>query len=325
MKDLERKKRQDFSYDLWGDLAKAKQDGSRFVFKMNPKYGKGESIALNSCTGIHPNLIKYKVDIKVKENNLLFYKEDSFYLGKVMQGKTLIQSGDKQNILLNKGDIFCLSGNYILNKNYFISMNKEVELVGIFNYHQDIMSTFKKNDWEISIIENILEHPDLKNGIMLNKTYELEKIFDELYSSMKNDNRFTAFIKSSDLFYYFVKMMQNNEHTKSKTYTEQQVETVIRIKNFLDENLDQYYSMPKLAKKFNISLSRMQSIFTEYYDLSPYKYHLNKRLEKAHSLIINSDMKITAIASSLGFSSYDNFFKAYKTKYNCTPSKERMT
>ncbi|MDO5718420.1 MAG: AraC family transcriptional regulator [Tissierellia bacterium] len=320
---MDSENRQDFTFDLWGDPRHAHYDGNRVTFSMNPKYGEGVSIVYDSPSGIYPNYAKYKLDFKLEKNDIVLFKQNSIWIGKLLNGKLLMKTDGNMSILFNEGDVFCLSGNYILNKKFHYNTLDPVELVGIFSYHNDIINAFEKNYWIREKILNILENPKLKSGILLNRTYEIEDIIQRLHQSIIDDIRYDIFVEGNNLFNCFIKMMQNKEHIKTSSYTQEQADIVIEIKSFLDKNLDQYYSMPKLAEIFNISLSRMQIIFKNYYNMSPYKYHLYKRLDKANEIILNTDIKITTIAESLGFTSYDNFFKAYKSRYGCNPSNHR--
>ncbi len=320
---MDRKNRDDFSYDLWGDPRYALRDGNQYTFQMNPRYGKGTSMSLDSETGIYPTLTSYAFHSKIKKDKILFYKENSLYVGKILKGKFLMKRKDNQTIIFDKGDIFCVSGNQRINQDYYFNYNTAIEMIGIFGYHQNIFNYFKQNQWPIKRLKTILESQELQTGVLLKRNDSLESIFHDLYNAMVEEDRFVAAVKGLDLFYALIQTMENKEYIKTRTYTPQQVDRVIEIKNFLDQHLDTYYSMPQLANRFNMSLSGLQRVFMEYYSVSPYQYHLNKRLEKAHESILQTDMKITAIAPSVGFSSYDNFFKAYKNKYGCSPSAHR--
>ncbi len=234
-----------------------------------------------------------------------------------------MKSEDNLNILFNKGDIICISGNYKFNEKYICEDKFSISTIGIFAYFNELKDAFIKNNWDMQIIDSIINNQDLKSGIKIPNINKLENIFNDLYHAMENNNTFTIYSKCVELFHYTTQILNNKGNKKLKTYTQKQVQDVLEIKNFLDENLNSYYSMPQLAKMFNISLSKLQSIFIEYYGASPYKYHLNKRLEKAYQLITKTQMKMDEIAKSVGFSSYDNFFKAYNKKYNCNPSEHR--
>ncbi len=319
------KSRQDFSFDLWGDPKDAHYEVNKATFKMNPKYGEGTSIFFNSELAIYPALSEYRLDCDLTGTDIAFYKQDSIYLGKLLKGKFALKGKNDERLLFNEGDIFCFSGNFVLNEKFHYNNTETVLTVGLFGYHKEILSAFEKRNWPTDTIKKFLIDPDLAEGVLLNKTDALNQVIDELYAAMTNDDQFSAFVKGVNLFNCVIDMMKRKTHKKVKTYKQQQVDTVIEIKHFLDQNLDAYYAMPKLAKMFNISLSRMQQIFAAYYNLSPYKYHLSKRLEKANHLIINTDEKMINIAKTVGFKSYDKFFEAYKNRYGCSPSKHRTT
>ncbi len=319
------RRRKDFSFDLWGDPKAALYEGNKATFTMNPKYGEGTSVFFNSELSLYPALSEYRLDSKLKGTDIVFYKQDSLYLGKLLKGKFALKGKGDKGLLLNEDDIFCFSGNFVFNEKFHFNYAKTIMTIGLFCYHEEIINAFEKRKWQTHTLKNFLRDPDLREGVLLNKTDALDSVTDDLYSAMISENYFTSFVKSLDLFNCVIEMMQRKAHTKVKTYKQQQVDTVIAIKHFLDQHLDTYYAMPKLAKMFNISLSRMQDIFTDYYNMSPYKYHLNKRLEKGNDLIVNSDIKITTIAELVGFKSYDKFFEAYKNRYGCNPSKHRVT
>ncbi len=319
------KNRNDLSYDVWGDLDLAHCYGNKATFYINPKYGEGKSLFFDSDLCIYPVLTQYCLNFKLKKKNIYYYKENSLFLGKILKGKLALKTKDSKGMLFNEGDLFCFSGNFVLNEKYHFNDNRPVVIIGAFGYHKDIVNAFKTRKWPIHLLKNFLENPDLEKGVILNKTHELDQCVNDLYFAMTHNDGFVSFLKSLELFYSFAKTINNKKHQKIKTYKQEQVSTVIEIKHFLDNNLDTYYAMPKLAEMFHISLSRMQSIFEDYYNVSPYKYHLNKRLEKANYLILNTDIKITEIATIVGFTSYDNFFKAYKNKYGCNPSKHKIT
>lgn len=320
---MNKNNREDFSYDLWGNPKLAEYDGNKVTFKMNPKYGKGISIFNDTETKIYPGLMEFMFNFKV-DKSIYYFKKDSVFLGKVLEGKFILKEKEKQSIVFDKGDIFCVSVNFIIDENYSFENKMPVRIVGVFSYQEELVKTFQEKNWSTDSIVEIFKDSKLENGILINRSHEIEKIIADLNIAMVVDDRFTAFVKSADLFLSFINMMKKKEHTRAKSYTQQQIEEVIKIKKFLDDNLDRYYSMPELSEMFHISLSRMQSIFKDYYGISPYKYHLGKRLEKANYLIINTNLKIKSIAYSLGFSSYDKFFIAYKNKYGCNPSKDRI-
>ncbi|MDO5714347.1 MAG: AraC family transcriptional regulator [Tissierellia bacterium] len=315
------KGRLDFSYDLWGNPVYT--DGNKFIFEMNPKYGQGRSISYISEIGIYPSLTEQCWNVKSTKESNFYYRNDAFFIGKVLKGNTLFKREGGIHSLLKEGDIFCHCGNFIVNERFHLKNKEKLIFISVFGYQEYVLKAFQHRHWNTENIKEFFQSPTLKEGILLRGKKEYHKILDDLYQGMIEDNRFIVYRKGLEFFHSITSDFKDGDYEKLKTYTETQANIVMDIKKFLDENLDTYYPMPKLAKMFNISLSGMQSIFSECYKISPYRYHLNLRLEKAKELIVSTDFKITKISQSLGFSSYDNFFKAYKHKYGCNPSEHR--
>lgn len=319
--------REDIKYDLWGDDivynllgTTTSYDENSFEIVMNDKYGLGSIVGFHFDIGLSAGFTNYQLEYNLT-SSVKLYEQDMFFIGKVLKGQYSFELENDRKIFFNEGDIFSFVGNFFLIPQYY--SQKKLQMVGIFGYKKELIEILRKRKWYDDKIKNIINDTDLNMGIKLSKTNEVEEILSTILTAVKKKNRMTAYIKTLDLFYYFLSNYNKKMYTKSKTYTEEQIETVIKIKTFLDQNLDTYYAMHELADMFNISLSRMQSIFTAYYGLSPYRYHLNARLEKANEMIMSSDIKITEIVKSLGFSSYNKFSKAYRDKYNCKPSYHR--
>ena len=53
------------------------------------------------------------------------------------------------------------------------------------------------------------------------------------------------------------------------------------------------------------------------------QYILNQKMERANFLLSDSNMSISAISDSLGFSDYHNFARTYKNITAMTPSEYR--
>ena len=94
------------------------------------------------------------------------------------------------------------------------------------------------------------------------------------------------------------------------------------IAKYIEENLDQDLSLSSLANKCFYNPSYFSRIFKERYSIPLSEYVMQKRMEKAHELLITTDLSISTIASMVGFNNksffYKTFYKAYqKTPLNC--------
>ena len=94
--------------------------------------------------------------------------------------------------------------------------------------------------------------------------------------------------------------------------------------NFRQVIEQNYYSdlkLEELAHLCMMSLSTFKRKFKEEFKVSPHQLFLQKKLEKAKKLIINSSLTLSQISVECGFSEYSNFSAAFKKKYELSPRK----
>jgi len=84
-------------------------------------------------------------------------------------------------------------------------------------------------------------------------------------------------------------------------------------------------SLDDYAKMCILSVSCFSREFKKYTTLPPVDYRNKTRIDKAVKLLIDSNIPISEISSSLGFSSYPQFFKQFKRFTGTTPKKFRQS
>lgn len=100
-------------------------------------------------------------------------------------------------------------------------------------------------------------------------------------------------------------------------------ETAKKVKMFLDNSLSQKVSLDDLSKKFFSSKAQINREFLTAYHVSPYHYLLERRLELAKFLLINTQTSVKEIAFSLSFSDEHYFSRLFKEKTGTTPKEFR--
>lgn len=316
--DIAGKSRNDSSFELWNDPIYA--DENKMEFEMNPTLGIGKVLGYVSACGI--NSVVFSINSynasALKNKDEMYFKEDAIFLGKVLEGSAAINNINGKKSIVKEGDICCFSGNISL----FYSCD-HVKMIGVFGYYSEIIKTFKKYNWNVDLLIAFFSNSSKQNNALIKSEHTLHEIINSLYEASNKNDYMLLEIKGLELLYYVISTYESKKHAHSISYAEAQLKTVISIKEFLETNLDRYYSMPLLAQKFNISLSRMQEIFRAYYGMSPYKYHLSLRLKRARFLIKNTELNMSEISINTGFKSYNKFLKAYINAYGDYPSKDR--
>lgn len=92
------------------------------------------------------------------------------------------------------------------------------------------------------------------------------------------------------------------------------------FKDTIAKNIFEDLSVEDLAFLCGLSLSSFKRKFSTIYGTTPNKYITSKRLDKAQTLLKTTELSISEIAYSCGFSDVSYFSKSYKKYYQTSPS-----
>ncbi len=93
----------------------------------------------------------------------------------------------------------------------------------------------------------------------------------------------------------------------------------------MEANLEEPMSPPELAARAGMSTRQLERLFRRYLNRSPKRYYMELRLQKARSLLMQTDMSVINVALASGFASPSHFSKCYRAHFNTTPYRERGT
>ncbi|MEX2594338.1 MAG: AraC family transcriptional regulator [Anditalea sp.] len=85
-----------------------------------------------------------------------------------------------------------------------------------------------------------------------------------------------------------------------------------KVKNFIEENIEDNFSVAQLADLVNLSESRFKPWFKQQTGLPPLEYVTRKKIYYAKTLLKEEDYPIIDVAYKLGFSSPQYFSKVFK-------------
>ncbi|WP_430409342.1 helix-turn-helix domain-containing protein [Kordia sp.] len=112
-----------------------------------------------------------------------------------------------------------------------------------------------------------------------------------------------------------VKNEANRKHGLSKT----EMESIKDISEFIKNYPDYQFDLNYLSKKSGITPAKLQEGFKALFGRTVSNFIKNVRVELAEKLIKTSDLSISEIVYTIGFSSRSYFSKIFKEKYNCSP------
>ncbi|NAY91755.1 helix-turn-helix domain-containing protein [Muricauda sp. JGD-17] len=97
-----------------------------------------------------------------------------------------------------------------------------------------------------------------------------------------------------------------------------------QFKEIIEANILSDLTLEELASMCHMSLSTFKRRFSEYFDVPPRTYLLQKKLQTAKELVQMHDQPIAKIALACGFTSTSGFIRAYNKAYGVSPSQERL-
>ena len=100
---------------------------------------------------------------------------------------------------------------------------------------------------------------------------------------------------------------------------EEHLNTVIGIRNYIENNYDANLNLDLLSHIQFISKYHLLRLFKKYYGLTPKQYVIDKRIEKSKEHLLNG-MSVTETCFAVGFESLGSFSTLFKTKTGKSPT-----
>lgn len=135
---------------------------------------------------------------------------------------------------------------------------------------------------------------------------KIEKILEDLYMYSKENTYSSEFMQTSLIYSFFAALFEQVNVKNIDDY-------VCRAKKIIDYNYD-IITVDKLSKSLHLNPSYLSRIFRKKEKISPKQYILNQKMERAKSLLL-TDLPLTEISSSVGFSDslyFSRIFKQYE-------------
>lgn len=133
--------------------------------------------------------------------------------------------------------------------------------------------------------------------------------FEQLGQLLRSEN---SQLEAFSVFYSLLGKLLTPKHANDRLSP-----AVIYITKQLS---DPGLSNRQLAETLGISEVYLRRLFLAQFGTTPKQFILNKRIEKAKQLLLDTPMTVTAIAESCGFTSVYHFCRAFKEKTGITPT-----
>src|SRR5437867_7933807 len=101
------------------------------------------------------------------------------------------------------------------------------------------------------------------------------------------------------------------------------VRHLTRAKDLADRRYSSPLGVDDLARAAGLSRAHFSREFRRTFGESPHGYLLTRRLERAASLLRNTDCSVTDICFSVGLQSVGSFTTSFTRTYGCSPTAYR--
>lgn len=98
-----------------------------------------------------------------------------------------------------------------------------------------------------------------------------------------------------------------------------QIETVIGIRHYINDNFDKELNLDVLSYIQFTSKFHLLRLFKRYYGQTPQQYLTDKRIEKAKDLL-NEGTTVSGTCYDVGFESPSSFSTLFKSRVGLTPT-----
>lgn len=230
----------------------------------------------------------------------------------IIQGTKVITTNNSTTVITPNKLIMIPKGRYIMSE-YLPDNGHFKSVMLLFNHHQisEIVNTISKTIKIEQKFESAMSVVDC--------TSQLEHYFESLLQIKIDTGQLVLAkdllnIKIQELIYLLLSNLETRNHIIDllhKTFANQKM-TIAKI---IQEDLYKSTPLKSLAQKCNMSVSTFKREFEKHYKASPRQWIMDRRLEKAYTLVKTTSSSVSDIAYECGFENYVSFARRFKSKY----------
>jgi AraC family transcriptional regulator of arabinose operon len=94
---------------------------------------------------------------------------------------------------------------------------------------------------------------------------------------------------------------------------------VMAVRNRLEAQLERPAALAGLAREAGLSVSRFSDTFRHHFGISPIRYLLRLRLQRATHLLRDRNLSIATVARAVGFEDAFFFSRQFRKEHGCSP------
>lgn len=174
-------------------------------------------------------------------------------------------------------------------------------------------------------IDNVIIDFDSVNFVYeLPDHYGYEKCFLD-FEFLYQSNKVSDILLQKSYIYNILSkfLVFQHEELHSKNYANDALR-LQEVLKYIHKNLDKNITCDELARLVNFNKSYFIYLFSKCFKVTPKKYIINKKINYAQSLLLNTDSSVKTIACKCGYYNQLHFSKLFKAKTGMSPKAYRV-
>ena len=160
---------------------------------------------------------------------------------------------------------------------------------------------------------------------IMRENISIEHIFSELYSVPENIRKGYHKVKVLELLLFLSGLEYKGESEERRYFSPPQFTAAKEAKKYLLAHLDEHITITELADMLGISSTSLKICFKGVYGDTINGYITNCKMQKAASLLKNTDKSVLEIAGIVGYNNGSKFAGAFRRVMNKSPNEYRKS
>ena len=160
---------------------------------------------------------------------------------------------------------------------------------------------------------------------IMRENISIEHIFSELYSVPENIRKGYHKVKVLELLLFLSGLEYKGENEERRYFSRSLVTAAKEAKKYLLAHLDEHITITELADMLGISSTSLKICFKGVYGNTINGYITNCKMQKAASLLKNTDKSVLEIAGIVGYNNGSKFAGAFRRVMNKSPNEYRKS
>lgn len=192
-----------------------------------------------------------------------------------------------------------------------------VEGIGIYQSHYIEFDFNSRKE----VVDELNEMPAL---YCLEEYKEVEDIFHQLFQEYYEESVFSSLSYKIHVMRLFEIMINDWYYrTKNAVFSVVVAQNIHQSIDYIQSHLSQPITVSELAEVAGYSLYHYTRLFKQVTAQTPVQYLTRQRINRAKSLLVETEMSIDEILAACGFNSYSYFFRIFKEYCSLTPHQYR--